>query len=196
MKTITLTNSEIDLIKNQKTDWVAFCNNEIKIGSEMYINKKNKLHIDSSWVDKFREFLNNEIHSLEIKSRDEYGHSDNLNDLKSILFKLDKATDKPEEGKIYALTGGPNDKCIANGDSWKDSVVQNDKPKSYKIKSFEEKTFDLIKALDIKNNSDIWNLKDQKMSKDEYIIKLNVLAEKKNLIHLIKCKLYDYKEIK
>ena len=41
-------------------------------------------------VDKFRDFLNNEIHSLEIKSRDEYGHSDNLNDLKSILSKLNK----------------------------------------------------------------------------------------------------------
>ena len=65
-----------------------------------------------------------------------------------------------------------------------------------KIKSFEEKTFDLIKALDIKNNSDIWNLRNQEMSKDEYIIKLNVLAEKKNLIHLIKCILYDYKEAK
>ena len=65
-----------------------------------------------------------------------------------------------------------------------------------KIKSFEEKTFDLIKALDIKNNSDIWNLRNQEMSKDENIIKLNVLADKKNLIHLIKCKLYDYKEAK
>ena len=33
----------------------------------------------------------------------------------------DKIKDKPEEGKTYALTGGPNDKCILNGNSWKES---------------------------------------------------------------------------
>jgi|TARA_R100001460_G_scaffold1688_2_gene6183 hypothetical protein len=35
--------------------------------------------------------------------------------------------DKPEEGKVYALTGGPGSRCIANGHSWKDSVVGEDK---------------------------------------------------------------------
>jgi len=35
--------------------------------------------------------------------------------------------DKPEEGKVYALTGGPGARCIANGYSWKDSVVGEDK---------------------------------------------------------------------
>jgi hypothetical protein len=34
--------------------------------------------------------------------------------------------DKPEEGKTYALTGGPGSRCIANGFSWKDSVVKED----------------------------------------------------------------------
>ena len=34
--------------------------------------------------------------------------------------------DKPEEGKVYALTGGPGDKCIANGNTWSDSVVGED----------------------------------------------------------------------
>ena len=33
----------------------------------------------------------------------------------------DKIKDKPEGGKTYALTGGPNDKCILNGNSWKES---------------------------------------------------------------------------
>ena len=33
---------------------------------------------------------------------------------------------KPEEGKVYALTGGPKDKCIANGNTWKESEVSND----------------------------------------------------------------------
>ena len=34
--------------------------------------------------------------------------------------------DKPEEGKVYALTGGPNDKCIANGNSWSESEVKDE----------------------------------------------------------------------
>ena len=34
--------------------------------------------------------------------------------------------DKPEAGKTYALTGGPGARCIANGNSWKDSVVKED----------------------------------------------------------------------
>jgi|TARA_B100000900_G_scaffold402572_1_gene408584 hypothetical protein len=35
--------------------------------------------------------------------------------------------DKPEAGKTYALTGGPGARCIANGNTWKDSVVKEDK---------------------------------------------------------------------
>ena len=31
-----------------------------------------------------------------------------------------------KEGKVYALTGGPGDKCIANGNTWSDSVVGED----------------------------------------------------------------------
>ena len=38
----------------------------------------------------------------------------------------DRLQDKPEEGKVYALTGGPGSKCIANGFSWKDSEVTDD----------------------------------------------------------------------
>ena len=32
-------------------------------------------------------------------------------------------TDKPEAGKVYALTGGPGSRCIANGNSWSESEV-------------------------------------------------------------------------
>ena len=32
---------------------------------------------------------------------------------------------KPQEGKTYALTGGPKDKCIANGNTWKESEVKD-----------------------------------------------------------------------
>ena len=35
--------------------------------------------------------------------------------------------DKPEAGKTYALTGAPGAPCIANGYSWKDSVVKDEK---------------------------------------------------------------------
>ena len=35
--------------------------------------------------------------------------------------------DKPEDGNTYALTGGPGARCIANGYSWKESVVEEDK---------------------------------------------------------------------
>lgn len=32
-------------------------------------------------------------------------------------------TNKPQEGKVYALTGGPGANCISNGNSWADSEV-------------------------------------------------------------------------
>ena len=34
--------------------------------------------------------------------------------------------DKPEAGKVYALTGGPGARCIANGNSWSESVVKEE----------------------------------------------------------------------
>lgn len=32
--------------------------------------------------------------------------------------------DTPEQGKVYALTGGTDSKCIMNDNSWKDSEVK------------------------------------------------------------------------
>ena len=32
--------------------------------------------------------------------------------------------DKPEPNKVYALTGGPGKKCIANGNTWSESVIK------------------------------------------------------------------------
>jgi hypothetical protein len=34
-----------------------------------------------------------------------------------------KKQDKPKAGKLYALTGGPGSKCIANGNTWEESVI-------------------------------------------------------------------------
>jgi len=36
--------------------------------------------------------------------------------------------DKPEEGKVYALTGGTGSRCSANGNTWKESEVKDDGP--------------------------------------------------------------------
>ena len=33
--------------------------------------------------------------------------------------------DKPEEDKVYSLTGAKGSKCIANGNSWKDSEFKD-----------------------------------------------------------------------
>ena len=42
---------------------------------------------------------------------------------------ISKAKDEPEPGKIYALTGGPDDRAISNGNSWAESEVKEDKKK-------------------------------------------------------------------
>ena len=38
--------------------------------------------------------------------------------------ELHKEENKPEYGKQYSLTGGKGQKCVMNGDSWKDSEVK------------------------------------------------------------------------
>ena len=38
----------------------------------------------------------------------------------------DKVKDKPEAGKVYALTGTRSSKCILNGHSWKESEIKNE----------------------------------------------------------------------
>jgi hypothetical protein len=37
-----------------------------------------------------------------------------------------KQEDKPEDGKIYSLTGGRGTACIANGNTWKESEVREE----------------------------------------------------------------------
>ena len=40
----------------------------------------------------------------------------------------DQLQDKPVEGKVYALTGGPGARCIANGNTWAESEVTDADP--------------------------------------------------------------------
>ena len=44
--------------------------------------------------------------------------------------------DKPEDGKVYALTGGPGSRCIANGNTWAESEVDQ---QELQVKSSLEK---------------------------------------------------------
>lgn len=39
-------------------------------------------------------------------------------------YEREFAQDKPEPGKQYALTGKKGDKCISNGNTWKESEVK------------------------------------------------------------------------
>jgi len=45
-----------------------------------------------------------------------------------------RAEDKPEAGKIYALTGAPGSRCIANGYTWAESEVQEDQQQEKLVK--------------------------------------------------------------
>jgi len=43
----------------------------------------------------------------------------------SVPYTDIEEANKPEEGKVYALTGGRGTRCIANGNTWKDSEVKD-----------------------------------------------------------------------
>ena len=43
--------------------------------------------------------------------------------LNNLIKKINKEN-APEAGKLYALTGAPGSRCIANGHSWGDSEVE------------------------------------------------------------------------
>jgi len=42
-------------------------------------------------------------------------------------FALKCTTNKPQDNQVYALTGGPGSKCIANGNTWAESEVKEKK---------------------------------------------------------------------
>jgi len=51
--------------------------------------------------------------------------TDMLDDKEGYLAQAEKdLKNKPEPNKQYALTGGPGDKCIANGNTWAESEVE------------------------------------------------------------------------
>ena len=40
-------------------------------------------------------------------------------------MKKQTIEDKPQPGKVYALTGAPKSRCIANGNTWSESEVKD-----------------------------------------------------------------------
>ncbi len=48
--------------------------------------------------------------------------------LSKLIKKMNAENAPPEPNKVYALTGGPGSRCIANGYSWKDSEVKDADP--------------------------------------------------------------------
>ena len=77
------------------------------------------------------------LDQLKATSADREAASRKLDKLQAVgyyeIMKIKKPqTDKPEEGKIYALTGVRDSKCILNGYSWKESEVKEENEKKNK----------------------------------------------------------------
>jgi len=51
---------------------------------------------------------------------------------------------KPEYGKQYALTGKTGDKCIANGNTWKESLIVKKHP-TVQMETSDGKVVTIIK---------------------------------------------------
>ena len=47
-------------------------------------------------------------------------------DYEIVDHDLQEEEDKPQDGKVYALTGARGTRCIANGNTWKDSEVNGE----------------------------------------------------------------------
>ena len=72
-------------------------------------------------VTKTYHFVNKEQHQWFMKGVDE---AEGWLEYEIVEDELPPAKEnKPEAGKLYALTGGPGSKCIANGNTWAESVV-------------------------------------------------------------------------
>jgi len=79
--------------------------------------EENALFIDSKKV--FLKFMD-VILCTDFVVDDHVGYMDYM---ATECAKTYVAQNKPQEGKVYALTGGPGANCISNGNSWSDSEV-------------------------------------------------------------------------
>ena len=79
--------------------------------------EENALFIDSKKV--FLQFMD-VILCTDFVVDDHAGYMDYM---ASECANTYVAQNKPKEGKVYALTGGPGANCISNGNSWSDREV-------------------------------------------------------------------------
>ena len=49
------------------------------------------------------------------------------------MKKKNKNNDVPIDGEKYLLIGGKDDKCISNGNTWEESIINDDKHNKPKI---------------------------------------------------------------
>ena len=81
-------------------------------------------HPDDGGVKKDYHFKNKEQQLWFLKGVEESERWDGYGTYEVIEHELpSKKKNKPEAGKLYALTGSPDSKCIANGNTWEESVV-------------------------------------------------------------------------
>ena len=78
-----------------------------------------------AWAKKCINDYGAEMICLQLLSTDPNGLDRGADEAVEVVKRVADAIekDKPEDGKVYALTGGPGDKCISNGNSWKESEV-------------------------------------------------------------------------
>ena len=56
-----------------------------------------------------------------------------INDFRDNCRKnMPEIEEDPLPGELYQITGGPGEKCLSNGYSWKDSKLKNNKKKGTK----------------------------------------------------------------
>ena len=86
------------------------------VGSREYTNRRKI----KEFVFKLKEQFGDKV---EIVSGGQKLGADGL----AKKFALECTSNKPQANKVYALTGGPGSKCIANGNSWAESEVKENK---------------------------------------------------------------------
>lgn len=106
--------------------------------AEKYINKLMQSiqldGLDSKWisidqVDENVLFIDSKkvfLKFMEVLSKTSFIVDDHVGYMDYMATECAKTyleENKPQEGKVYALTGGPGAKCISNGNSWADSEV-------------------------------------------------------------------------
>ena len=80
----------------------------------------------TSWGDKAKKFVDERLLKLTGAEAGDGNGQEVVAACFQETHKDKEEANKPEEGKTYALTGGRGTRCIANGNTWKESEVKDD----------------------------------------------------------------------